>query len=110
MQGPFVIGTLVSPVPPSAFEWETGILIRGTTYLVVKPFVDGDGDRHAFGEEWQFIATMFNRQYSEVDVCVRLPSAEEWIIPMFWALDRQGEILENFRQYVAPVPAETDAR
>ena len=103
MQGPFARGILVSPGPPSDYCWETNRLVRGASYRVIRRFTDADGDEHLPGEEWRFNSTMFNRQIDELNLRISFASDDEWIIPLFWTPEGQEEIVDNFRQYVAPI-------
>ena len=102
MQGPFIRGTLINPIDPSEWDWETNRLVRGQSYRVIKAFVDADGDRHSIGEEWCFITSMFSRFEDELVICVRSKADEEWKVPMVWTPNAQQEIIENFNCYVVP--------
>lgn len=90
-------------MPPTTFHWEHNRFVRDASYRVIKQFVDADGHEHPPGEEWRFITGMFDRQYGRVELCIGLSSGEEWILPLKWA--SQDKIIENYRDYFAPVPA-----
>lgn len=101
MQGPFLLGTIRSPVPPSADSWETKRgLIRDQKYCVVNAFVDADGDSHDVGEEWTFICGMFSKFDNEIIICVRREIDGDWKIPLIWNRQSQQKIIENFEKYV----------
>jgi hypothetical protein len=101
MQGPHMPGAHEPLGLPSQWDWETGRLIRGQRYHVIKSFVDADGDRHSPGEEWVFVGSMFSRLDDLLTLVVRSDSGEEWLVPLFWTHDAQREIIEHFGQYVA---------
>lgn len=101
MVGPHPPGTFKPTVPKSA--WETGRVVRGKRYRVIRTFKDGDGDEHPVGEDWVFLMEMFNRFDDEVNLCVQSPSGEEWRIPLVWRPEAQQEIIEDFARYVSPV-------
>jgi hypothetical protein len=86
-------------VPPVARHWEKRAFVRGETYQVSKAFVDADGDEHPIGEQWTFISSMYSRFDSEMILCTRIPSGEEWMIPLIWEEEKQGEIIENWTAY-----------
>lgn len=105
MTGPFPSGTFLPNMPPSMFIWENNRFVRGTTYRVIKLFVDADGHKHPSGEEWRYITGRFDRQYDLIELCVGFPSGDEWILPLKWDPKGQEEIIEHYHDYFAPIGA-----
>jgi len=105
MNGPYASGSLLNPAPPSEGDWEAGRLARGQRYQVIKPFIDGDGDRHQPGEIWTFIASTFSQYDGELTIMVRLPSGEEFKIPLLESAHDQLDVIEGFANHVAPIPS-----
>jgi hypothetical protein len=103
MNGPHELGTHTPQTPASQYDWESSFIARGQTYRVTRSFCDADGDHHHVGEEWLFIMSMFNRFDDELTLCVRSVSDEEWRIPLIWKPENQQDIIEDFKQYIAPV-------
>lgn len=100
MQGPFPPGThsRISEIT----AWESSKLARGKRYRVQKPFTDANGDLHATGESWQFIASMFSPLDDELLIAVRRDDATEWRILLRWLPDAEPAVIEKFADYVVP--------
>ena len=103
MIGPHPAGTFKPIVPPSG--WEVGRMVRGKRYRVIYAFKDADGDEHPVGENFVFLAEMFNHFDNEVNICVQSASGKEWRIPLVWKPDAQQEIIENIARYLSSVDA-----
>ena len=103
MQGPYREGTFARVLSPSPGIWERlSLVARGQAYRVIKPFQDADGQDHPTGETWTFLGAMFNKFDNELVVCVRLPSSAEWKIPLISQADKQEDVIEHWKAYLAP--------
>jgi len=102
MQGPYSQGTLANLSAPSNGDWERGRLVRGQAYRVIMPFQDADGQDHPVGETWIFLGQMFNKFDDELVLCVRIDGEAEWKIPLVWQANKQEDVIENWRHYLAP--------
>ena len=78
-------------------------LTPGTSYQVVRSFVDADGDRHVCGQRWTLIAVWFNKFDNEVTLGVKAGGANEWAVPLLWSPEHQEEIISNISSYVQAV-------
>lgn len=103
MKGPYPAGTLDCSFVPSEWAWETNRMKRSQKYRITKSFLDADGDEHAIGEEWEFLASTFSRLDDELTLCVRFWSRDEWRIPLIWKPDAQQDIVEHFLDYVVKI-------
>ena len=100
MKGPYAPETFAGLPAPSEVSWERSGPVRGQTYRVSEAFEDADGHNHPVGETWLFLGAMFNKFDDEWQLCVRLPSGEEWIIPLGWSADKQGHTLQRWQHYL----------
>jgi hypothetical protein len=101
MQGPYSQGTYTGLPAPSVGAWEQYRLVRGNAYRVIKTFNDADNHNHPVGETWIFLGAMFNKFDNELVLCVRLAESAEWKIPLIWQTDKQQDVIESWKAYLA---------
>ena len=77
-------------------------LLPDTSYSVVQPFTDYDGDVHSVGETWAYRGYRFLPYEDGLSLFVSLSNDDEWHIRMQWRPEEQGEILDNLEAYVQP--------
>ena len=100
MEGPYPLGSYSRLATTTAWE---GRIVRGQHYRVVKPFRDFDGAVHSVGEEWSFISSSFLPYDDGLSVFVADDDGNEWHIRLCWRPEDQGEICDNFSDYVQPI-------
>ena len=77
-------------------------LIPNQAYTVVKPFTDFDGRVHAIGETWAYLGTNFFAYDDGLTLYV-LIDHKPVVYRLQWRDHEQAEIIEHFKDYVAPV-------
>ena len=76
-------------------------LSHGQKYMVIKSFADYDKIVHPIGETWVFIRTNFLPYEDGLTLHVHFEdSPDEIVYRLQWREEEQGEIIENFRDYV----------
>jgi hypothetical protein len=103
MQGPYLTGSHAEVATVSPGAWEENRIFRGRRYCVVKDFRDADGELHAVGEEWRFIASMFSPYDDELMLVICKDDDREWRIILRWTPDAQQQVIENFQHHVRPM-------
>jgi hypothetical protein len=74
-------------------------LIAGSSYRVVKEFVDYDGQPHSIGETWRFIAHSFLPYDDGLTLFVERDGRNH-TFRLQWREETQGEIVSSFSDYV----------
>ena len=78
----------------------TGVdLVPGQTYRVVTPFEDYDGINHLVGETWRFVEKNFVPYDDGLTLSVER-DGKATPIRLQWRDEAQGEIIDNFSDYV----------
>jgi hypothetical protein len=101
MDGPYPPSTFKALASQSNWDLETGRVVRGQRYQIIKVFKDADGHQHPVGENWIFLMQTFNRLDDDLSLCVQLESGDEWRIPLLWKPDAQQKVIESFLRYIA---------
>jgi hypothetical protein len=76
-------------------------LVFGVDYIVIRPFVDFDGDAHPLGERWRFVGCSFAPYDNGLSLFVQTADGE-WHIRLQLDAERQGAVWDHFDQYVRP--------
>ncbi len=98
MHGPEPRGHWTGSLKSGAFQH----LIPDERFEVCAPFRDYDGDGHAIGESWQFLAYSFLPHDDGLSLFVSLDGQSEWHIRLQWRPEAQGPIIDNLGLYLRP--------
>ncbi len=76
-------------------------LLPGRTYQVIASFKDYSGTTHPVGESWRFVEKHFLPYEDGLTLIVEKDGQSVWI-QLQWRPESQGEIIDNFSDYVQP--------
>ena len=77
-------------------------LVSGQTYRVIKTFTDYDGTVHPVGESWRFVKKSFLPYEDGLSLFVER-NKQNVSFRLQWRPEAQGEIIDNFSDFVAEV-------
>jgi hypothetical protein len=101
MRGPFKVRSRFPEGVLSDGSWEViHRLQRGRQYRVVRAFSDADGDLHAVNEEWFFEGGEFSKFDDELTILKRRVDGSYWRIPLIWAKDQHGPVIEHIEEFL----------
>lgn len=77
-------------------------LVSGKTYRVIAAFKDYDGIVHPVGESWRFVKKSFLPYEDGLTLIIEMNEQEVWI-RLQWRPETQGQLIDNFFDYVEQV-------
>ena len=77
-------------------------LVSGRTYRVIKTFTDYDGIVHPVGESWRFVKKSFLPYEDGLSLFVER-NKQNVQFRLQWRAESQGQIIENFSDFVTEV-------
>lgn len=77
-------------------------LVPGQTYQVIKTFADYDGTVHSVDESWRFVKKSFLPYEDGLSLFVER-NEQKMSFRLQWRTESQGEIIDNFSDFVTEV-------
>ena len=87
---------------PSQRKFTAADLITGKSYKVTKTFKDYDGITHAVGESWRFVGKNFLPYEDGLSLHIE-SNGQNVPLRLQWRQETQGEIIDNFSDFVEEV-------